>query len=80
MMYFSHSGTSSANIGTSFRNLGINGCGAESRRGYVKGTASGASSSFEWVVHGKSAFSISTDKPEFPGRHSGSVLWPWGGV
>ncbi|KAJ5979788.1 hypothetical protein N7481_007086 [Penicillium waksmanii] len=52
MMYFSRSGTPATNIDTSFfANLGIKGYVATSGRGYVSGTASGASSSFDWVIH-----------------------------
>ncbi|KAJ5362093.1 hypothetical protein N7541_002937 [Penicillium brevicompactum] len=51
-MYFSRSGTPSSNIDTSFfADLDIKGYVATSGRGYVKGTASGASSSFKWVIH-----------------------------
>ncbi|CAG8410708.1 unnamed protein product [Penicillium salamii] len=46
------SGTPSTNIDTSFfADLGITGYVATSGRGYVKGTASGADSSFKWVIH-----------------------------
>ncbi|RAL13711.1 putative rhamnogalacturonase B [Aspergillus homomorphus CBS 101889] len=51
-MYFSRSGTPSTNIDTSFfADLGITGYVAESGRGKVTGTASGADSSMDWVVH-----------------------------
>ncbi|KAL4889877.1 rhamnogalacturonate lyase A [Aspergillus ambiguus] len=51
-MYFSRSGTPSTNIDTSFfANLGIKGYVAASGRGTVTGKASGADSSFKWVVH-----------------------------
>lgn len=51
-MYFSRSGTPSTDIDTSFfADLDIEGYVSESGRGYVSGTASGADSSFDWVVH-----------------------------
>lgn len=51
-MYFSRSGTPSTDIDTSFfADLDIEGYVAESGRGTVSGTASGADSSFDWVVH-----------------------------
>ncbi|OGE55058.1 hypothetical protein PENARI_c005G07599 [Penicillium arizonense] len=51
-MYFSRSGTPSSTLDTSFfADLDIKGYVATSGRGYVKGTASGASSSFKWVIH-----------------------------
>ncbi|KAJ5378011.1 uncharacterized protein N7496_005420 [Penicillium cataractarum] len=52
LMYFSRSGTPSTDIDTSFfADLGITGYVATSGRGYVSGTASGADSSLDWVVH-----------------------------
>ncbi|KAJ5118412.1 epoxide hydrolase [Penicillium atrosanguineum] len=52
LMYFSRSGTPSTDIDTSFfADLDIEGYVATSGRGYVKGTASGADSSFDWVIH-----------------------------
>ncbi|KAJ5691939.1 hypothetical protein N7462_001362 [Penicillium macrosclerotiorum] len=52
LMYFSRSGTPSTNIDTSFfADLDIEGYVATSGRGYVSGTASGADSSFDWVIH-----------------------------
>ncbi|KAL4787645.1 Rhamnogalacturonase B, N-terminal-domain-containing protein [Aspergillus varians] len=51
-MYFSRSGTPSTNIDTSFfADLSISGYVAASGRGTVTGTASGADSSMDWVVH-----------------------------
>lgn len=51
-MYFSRSGTPSTDIDTSFfADLDIEGYVAEADRGTVTGTASGADSSFDWVVH-----------------------------
>ncbi|KAL2796419.1 rhamnogalacturonate lyase A [Aspergillus keveii] len=51
-MYFSRSGTPGTNIDTSFfANLGIKGYVAANGRGTVTGTASGADSSMDWVVH-----------------------------
>lgn len=51
-MYFSRSGTPSTDIDTSFfANLDIKGYVAADGRGTVSGTASGADSSFKWVVH-----------------------------
>ncbi|PYI12007.1 rhamnogalacturonate lyase A [Aspergillus sclerotiicarbonarius CBS 121057] len=51
-MYFSRSGTPSTDIDTSFfADLNIQGYVAEADRGTVSGTASGADSSFDWVVH-----------------------------
>ncbi|KAJ5600780.1 hypothetical protein N7450_001847 [Penicillium hetheringtonii] len=52
MMYFSRSGTPGTDIDTSFfADLDIKGYVATSGRGYVSGTASGADSSFDWVIH-----------------------------
>ncbi|OOQ83658.1 Rhamnogalacturonate lyase A [Penicillium brasilianum] len=52
LLYFSRSGTPSTDIDTSFfADLGITGYVATSGRGYVSGTASGADSSLDWVVH-----------------------------
>ncbi|KAJ5667835.1 uncharacterized protein N7477_006405 [Penicillium maclennaniae] len=52
LMYFSRSGTPSTDIDTSFfADLNIEGYVATSGRGYVKGTASGADDSLDWVVH-----------------------------
>ncbi|KAK1142263.1 hypothetical protein N8T08_008007 [Aspergillus melleus] len=51
-MYFSRSGTPSTNIDTSFfGNLNIKGYVPASGRGTVSGTASGADSKFDWVIH-----------------------------
>ncbi|RAK71495.1 putative rhamnogalacturonase B [Aspergillus fijiensis CBS 313.89] len=51
-MYFSRSGTPSTSIDTSFfADLDIKGYVAASGRGKVTGTASGADSSMDWVVH-----------------------------
>ncbi|KAG2416576.1 rhamnogalacturonase B precursor [Aspergillus terreus] len=51
-MYFSRSGTPGTNIDTSFfANLDIKGYVPASGRGTVTGKASGADSSFKWVVH-----------------------------
>jgi rhamnogalacturonan endolyase len=51
-MYFSRSGTPGTDIDTSFfANLDIEGYVAASGRGTVTGTASGADSSMDWVVH-----------------------------
>ncbi|BCR87210.1 putative rhamnogalacturonase B [Aspergillus chevalieri] len=51
-MYFSRSGTPSTDIDTSFfADLDIQGYVAEGDRGTVTGTASGADSSVDWVVH-----------------------------
>ncbi|XHF98913.1 hypothetical protein AWENTII_002445 [Aspergillus wentii] len=51
-MYFSRSGTPSTDIDTSFfADLDIKGYVAAADRGTVSGTASGADSSFKWVVH-----------------------------
>lgn len=51
-MYFSRSGTPGTDIDTSFfADLDIKGYVPESGRGYVSGTASGAESGMEWVVH-----------------------------
>ncbi|KAE8152167.1 putative rhamnogalacturonate lyase A [Aspergillus avenaceus] len=51
-MYFSRSGTPGTDVDTSFfANLDIKGYVASGDRGTVKGTASGADSSFDWVVH-----------------------------
>ncbi|KAJ5131089.1 Glycoside hydrolase-type carbohydrate-binding [Penicillium bovifimosum] len=51
-LYFSRSGTPSTNIDTSFfADLDIQGYVPTSARGYVSGTASGADSSFKWVIH-----------------------------
>ncbi|RDW67222.1 putative rhamnogalacturonase B [Aspergillus mulundensis] len=51
-MYFSRSGTPGTSIDTSFfANLGIKGYVAASGRGTVTGTASGADSSMDWVIH-----------------------------
>lgn len=51
-MYFSRSGTPGTNIDTSFfADLDIKGYVPTSGRGYVSGTASGADSSFDWVIH-----------------------------
>ncbi|GMF79001.1 unnamed protein product [Aspergillus oryzae] len=51
-MYFSRSGTPSTDVDTSFfANLDIKGYVAADGRGTVSGTASGADSSFKWVVH-----------------------------
>ncbi|EPS26448.1 putative rhamnogalacturonan lyase [Penicillium oxalicum 114-2] len=52
LMYFSRSGTPSSDIDTSFfADLGIKGYVAASGRGKVTGTASGADSSMQWVIH-----------------------------
>ncbi|BCS30440.1 putative rhamnogalacturonase B [Aspergillus puulaauensis] len=51
-MYFSRSGTPGTDIDTSFfADLDIKGYVAASGRGTVTGTASGADSSMDWVVH-----------------------------
>ncbi|KAL4918699.1 Rhamnogalacturonase B, N-terminal-domain-containing protein [Aspergillus aurantiobrunneus] len=51
-MYFSRSGTPGTNIDTSFfANLDIEGYVAADGRGTVTGTASGADSSLQWVIH-----------------------------
>lgn len=51
-MTFSRSGTPSSTLDTSFfADLDIKGYVATSGRGYVKGTASGAESTFKWVIH-----------------------------
>lgn len=51
-MTFSRSGTPSSKLDTSFfADLDIKGYVATSKRGYVKGTASGADSTFKWVIH-----------------------------
>jgi rhamnogalacturonan endolyase len=51
-MYFSRSGTPGTNIDTSFfANLDIQGYVPDSARGKVSGKASGADSTFKWVVH-----------------------------
>lgn len=51
-MYFSRSGTPSTDIDTSFfGDLDIKGYVPESGRGYASGTASGADSGGEQVVH-----------------------------
>ncbi|KAJ5407043.1 hypothetical protein N7465_008327 [Penicillium sp. CMV-2018d] len=53
-MTFSRSGTPSSKLDTSFfADLDIKGYVATSGRGYVKGTASGADSTFKWVIHWK---------------------------
>lgn len=51
-MVFSRSGTPSSTLDTSFfADLSIKGYVATSARGYVTGTATGADSTFKWVVH-----------------------------
>ncbi|PYH87404.1 hypothetical protein BO71DRAFT_454697 [Aspergillus ellipticus CBS 707.79] len=51
-MYFSRSGTPSTDIDTSFfADLDIEGYVADSGRGTVTGTASGADSSLDWAIH-----------------------------
>lgn len=51
-MHFSRSGTPSTDIDTSFfADLDNEAYVATPGRGYVEGTASGADSSFDWVVH-----------------------------
>ncbi|KAL2866909.1 putative rhamnogalacturonase B [Aspergillus lucknowensis] len=51
-MYFSRSGTPGTDLDTSFfANLDIKGYVAADQRGTVAGTASGADSSLDWVIH-----------------------------
>ena len=51
-MTFSLNGTPSSTLDTSFfADLDIKGYVATSARGYVNGTASGADSTFKWVIH-----------------------------
>lgn len=51
-MYFSRSGTPNTDIDTSFfGDINIKGYVGESDRGTVTGTASGADSSINWIVH-----------------------------
>ncbi|EKV08477.1 hypothetical protein PDIG_58200 [Penicillium digitatum PHI26] len=53
-MTFSLNGTPSSTLDTSFfADLDIKGYVATSARGYVNGTASGADSTFKWVIHWK---------------------------